>query len=237
VEGGAGVDERVRAYILNVEQVLEHLKTAKLEEKYAKPVELARSYLSDAKYYYERGDYFTALACIAYAEGLLDSLNHMGVVSVNWKPLSSLLKRPRVLVAGAFEILHPGHIYLFRKAWELGEVYVVVARDKNFEKFKKRKPVVPEEQRRVVVESVKYVSRAVLGDEEDLFKPLLEIKPDIVLLGPDQWIEPEELERELAKRGLTGVRVLKLRNRVEGDLYSSSKIVEKMNQLTGSAHL
>jgi len=226
-----GVGERVRAYILNVEQALEALRGVTLDEKHAKLLELARSYLSDAKYYFERGDYFTALACIAYAEGLIDSLNHMGVVSINWKPLSSLLKRPRVLVAGAFEILHPGHIYLLKRAWELGEVYVVVARDKNFEKFKKRKPVVPEEQRRSVVESIKYVSRAVLGDEEDLFKPILEIKPDIVLLGPDQWIEPQQLREELAKRGLTNITVYKLNSRVGGELYSASKILEKLNSL------
>ncbi len=223
--------EKIKAYILNVEQALEKIDALKLENPYKRLIDITRSYLHDAKYYFEKKDYFTALACIAYAEGLIDSLNHMGIIRIEWKPLSSLLKRPRVVVAGGFEIIHPGHIYLFKKAWEYGEVYVIVARDKNFEKFKKRKPVIPEEQRRYVVENIKYVSKAVLGDEEDLYKPLLAIKPDIVVLGPDQWIEPEDLKRELEKRGLSDVKVYKLRERINGELYSVSKIIEKIKKM------
>lgn len=223
--------DKIKAYILNVEQVLDKINVSNLEERYRKLIDIVRSYLYDAKYYYEKKDYFTALACIAYAEGLIDSLNHTGIIEFKWKSLSSLLKRPRVIVTGGFEIIHPGHIYLFKKAWELGEVYVIVARDNNFEKFKKRKPVIPETQRREVVEGIKYVSKAILGDEKDLYKPILEIKPDIILLGPDQWIEPDSLKKELEKRGLVNVKVLKLRERIDGELYSVSKIIEKIKKM------
>ena len=223
--------DRVKAYILNVEKALNQIRVEELDEKSRRIVELTRSYLSDAKYYLEKNDWFTALACIAYAEGLIDSLNHMGLIRIEWEPLSKLLKRPRVVVAGAFEIIHPGHIYLLKRAWELGEVHVIIARDTNFEKFKKRKPVIPETQRRAVVESIRYVSRAILGDEKDYLKPLMEIKPDIVLLGPDQWIDPEKLEDELRRRGLSNVRVLKLEKRLDGGLYSVSRIIEKIKEL------
>jgi len=137
------------------------------------------------------------------------------------------LKRPKVLVGGSFEILHPGHLYFLEKAWELGEVYVVVSRDKNFIKFKKRKPVVPENQRKIMVENVKFVSKSILGDEEDFIKPIEYLKPDIILLGPDQWIEPSELESKLRERGLN-IKVLKIESRVEGELYSSSSIINRI---------
>ncbi|MET1160487.1 MAG: DUF357 domain-containing protein [Thermoprotei archaeon] len=227
------ISERVKAYITSVEKALELIKPDELDTSAHKVYELARSYLSDSKYYYEKGDYETALACIAYAEGLLDALNHMGIVHIDWKPYTAYLKRPRVLVAGAFEIIHPGHLYLFKKAWELGEVYVIVARDKNFEKFKKRKPAVPEEQRRTVVESIKYVTKAVLGDEKDIYRPIVELKPDIILLGPDQGINEDKLINELSKRGLNNVKVLRLKQRIGN--YSVSRIIEKIIELSKSS--
>ncbi len=214
--------ERIKAYILNVEQFLEEARREALPPEAAEIVELAKSYLSDSRYYFERGDYFTSLACIAYAEGLLDALRLQGLVkSASWKPLSRLYKRPRVLVAGSFEFLHPGHVELLKYAWSLGEVCVVVSRDKNFEKFKGRKPALSEGDRLRVVESLKYVSRARLGDLADFLKPIEEEKPDIVLLGPDQWITPEELKAMLEKRGLHSVKVTRLPSRI-GPWSSSS---------------
>ncbi len=220
--------ERVKAYIENVEQALQQVGSQGLQPVQEYIVELAREYTSDAKYYLEKNDCFTSLACIAYAEGLLDSLRHQGAVSFNWRPLTELLGRPRVLVAGSFELLHPGHIHLLRRAWELGRVYVVVSRDSNFERFKGRRPVVGEKDRLTVVENVRYVSKAVLGDEEDFLKPLEELKPDIVLLGPDQWISPGELKKLLEERGLSRVRVEKLESRI-GE-WSSSGIIEKVKR-------
>lgn len=222
----------MKAYILNVENALNNIDTSILPDEARRLVEIARSYLSDSKYYLEKGDYFTALACIAYAEGLIDSLNHMGIIKIGWKPLTTLLKRPKILVAGSFEIIHPGHIYLLRKAWEKGEVYVIVSRDKNFARFKGREPAVPEDQRRAVVESIKYVSKAVLGDQEDFLKPVLDIKPDMILLGPDQSFEPNVLEKMLAERGLS-VRVEKLEKRLDDGLYSVTGIVKRILEIHG----
>lgn len=219
--------DRVKAYIDNVEQVLQQATAIReLDPRHQYIIELARGYTSDAKYYLEKNDCFTSLACIAYAEGLLDSLRYQGVISFNWKPLSELLKRPRVLVAGSFEFLHPGHIYLLKRAWELGEVYVVVSRNRNFTRFKGREPVMDEKDRLMIVENVKYVSKAVMGDEEDFLKPIVELKPDIVLLGPDQWIQPDELKSLLEKKGLSDVRVEKLESRI-GE-WSSSRIIERI---------
>ncbi|MEM1555526.1 MAG: DUF357 domain-containing protein, partial [Desulfurococcaceae archaeon] len=65
------------------------------------------------------------------------------------------------------------------------------------------------------------------GDEEDFIKPIEYLKPDIILLGPDQWIEPSELESKLRERGLN-IKVLKIESRVEGELYSSSSIINRI---------
>ncbi len=224
--------ERVRRYILNLRLVLDELRRrSDLPPGWGRVVDMAERYTGDAEYYLGRGDVFTALACAAYAEGLVDALRHAGVIDIEWRSLSELGARPRVLVAGSFEILHPGHIYLFREAWRLGSVHVVVARDSSIERFKGRKPVVPEEQRLRVVESVRYVSRAVLGDPVDYLKPVLDIRPDIILLGPDQWPDEERLRGELEERGLGGVEVVRLPERIDGGVYSTSGIIERVCRL------
>lgn len=215
--------QRVQAYIDNVEQALQQLAGKRLEKPYAKLVELAKLYVDDARYYLERGDTFTALACVAYAEGLIDALRWLGVVDFEWKALSKLLSRPKVVVAGSFELLHPGHIELLRRAWELGRVHVIVARDASVERFKGRPPLVPEKQRLQVISAVKYVSKAVLGSERDVVEPLKALKPDIILLGPDQWVDETWLEKRLEEEGVSA-KIVRLEKRVECEYCSTTRI-------------
>ena len=47
----------------------------------------------------------------------------------------------RVLIFGAFDILHPGHFYLIRVAKGRGVVAVCLARDETIEKVKGRPPL------------------------------------------------------------------------------------------------
>ncbi len=213
---------RIEAYIVNVELAVERLR-GRLQPPYDRLVKLAEAYASDARYYLESGDTYTALACIAYAEGLIDALRHLGVAEIDWEPLSKLLSRPKVLVAGTFDLLHPGHVHLLREAWKRGRVHVIVARDSTVEKLKGRKPVVPEEQRLEVVRSVRYVTRARLGDTQDILKPVVEEKPDVILLGPDQWPDEEKLAAMLEERGVKA-RIERLERRLECPLCSSTRI-------------
>ncbi|MEM4718034.1 MAG: DUF357 domain-containing protein [Desulfurococcaceae archaeon] len=223
------IRSKIKAYIDNVENFIERLKDLQFDQETKMIVELAKSYLSDSKYYYDNGDFFTSLACIAYAEGLLDSLRFSRKVqNIDWSSLSKLIKRPRVVVTGSFEFLHPGHIYLLKEAWKMGEVYVIVSRDVNFEKFKGRKPVLRDVDRLTIIESIKYVSKALLGDELDYLKPILDLNTDIVLLGPDQWIDTDTLKNMLKERGLSNVKVLKLEKRI-GE-WSSSNIYNDLRR-------
>lgn len=112
----------------------------------------------------------------------------------------------KVLTAGTFDIIHPGHIALLieakRIAGDEGELVVIIARDSNILKFKGRKPILKEDERLFVVKNLKPVDKAVLGDEKDILRPIVEEKPDIIVLGYDQWAEEEWLREELRKRGI-----------------------------------
>ena len=221
---------RVEAYIANVELALEKLGHRKLEGKPAKLLELARLYLDDAKYYLETGDEETALADIAYAEGLIDALRWLGYAEFDWEPLSRLLERPRVLVAGTFDLLHPGHVALLREAWRHGRVYAVVARDENVKRFKGREPVVPEKQRLEMVKAIRYVHQAILGSEKDVLEPLEKIRPNIVLLGPDQWAQEDWLRERLEERGISA-KILRLEEKYYCELCSSTEIACRVLQV------
>ncbi len=131
------------------------------------------------------------------------------------------------MATGVFDILHPGHVMFLREAKKMGdELVVVVARDSTAERMKHR-PIMHEEARRFMVESLKPVDRAVLGHEDDMYRVVEEIKPDVIVLGYDQKFSEEEIERECRKRGLK-TRVVRLHRYGEGDINGTRKIIYKI---------
>jgi FAD synthetase len=136
----------------------------------------------------------------------------------------------KVLIAGTFDLIHLGHIYLINEAAKLGDVYVIVATDKNRELYSGEAPIVPEEQRLRVIKSIKNVKDAKLGrHDNDTLKTVEEIKPDIVLLGPNQKYSIETIKKGLIDIGLNKVEVKRLETYFERyELHSSSLIKQKI---------
>ena len=90
----------------------------------------------------------------------------------------------------------------------LGDVYVIVATDKNRERFSGKLPIIPEEQRLEVIKNLKNVKEAKLGRKDK--KTLLivsEIKPDIILLGPNQKFDINTLRKDLKEINLNNIEV------------------------------
>ncbi len=131
----------------------------------------------------------------------------------------------RVMVAGTFEILHHGHLALFRKAAKLGDLFVVVSRDANAEKAKRRRIIVPEKRRLEVVSCVRYVKQAVLGGKGSILEGVRKVMPNIIYLGPDQ-MPPAKLKKVLAYAGLRRIRVLQLGRRISG--WKAGKLLRKI---------
>ena len=92
-----------------------------------------------------------------------------------------------VLAGGDFDIINPGHINTLNAAKKLGNVLVVVvATDKTALKMKKRKPLHSAQLRQELVSSLSMVDLCIIGDEEDIFKTVDLVKPQIIALGYDQ---------------------------------------------------
>jgi hypothetical protein len=67
-------EERAEKDIEKLEQMLGRLKGMGLGEKYPKVLEYIENYASDAKHFYDKGDYFTAFGAANYAYGFADAL-------------------------------------------------------------------------------------------------------------------------------------------------------------------
>jgi len=141
-------------------------------------------------------------------------------------------KRRVVLASGAFDLLHYGHVHYLTHAKKAGgenaKLVVVIARDKTIEKFKGHRPVIPEDERRALVESLKVVDEAILGYEDmDMLRIIEEVKPDVIALGYDEDRIERELRRLIAERNLN-IKVVRV-SKFEGKgMISSSKIKEKI---------
>lgn len=133
----------------------------------------------------------------------------------------------RVMATGVFDLLHPGHIHYLSEAKKLGdELVVVVARDSTAERLKHR-PIVREHERLEMVQALKPVDRAVLGNEGNIYDILSDLKPDVIALGYDQAHDEARIAEECRRRGLGGTKVVRL-PRFVGDLDGTRKIVAKV---------
>ncbi len=141
-------------------------------------------------------------------------------------------KRRVVLASGTFDLLHLGHVRFLEEAKKAGgkdaELVVIVARDSTVKARKGKKPVMPEDQRRALVESLKVVDEAILGLEDfSIGKVIEKIKPDVIAVGHDQ----DGIEREVQKaieQEKFGVKVVKIGRFGKRELDSSSKIMRKI---------
>lgn len=134
----------------------------------------------------------------------------------------------RVLATGTFDILHVGHIYYLKEARALGtELFVILARDSMIQH--KPKPIISENSRLLMINSLKVVKKAVLGSEVDIFEPLKEINPDIIALGYDQKFNVEQLDIDLKKKGFD-IKIVRIGKLDMDYLCSSGKIVKKIIQ-------
>jgi len=138
----------------------------------------------------------------------------------------------KIMIAGTFDIIHPGHLFLINEAAKLGDVYVIVATDKNRERYTGEPPIVPEEQRLEVVRGLKNVKDARLGRRDNnTLKTVEEINPDMILLGPDQRYDINELKEGLKQLKLDHIEVRRLKEYYDKfELNSSRKIKEKISK-------
>ena len=133
-----------------------------------------------------------------------------------------------VLAGGVFDIIHPGHIHTLNSAKELGDVLVVVvATDNTAVKMKKRQPLHSQDQRKELVESLTMVDLCLIGQEDDIFKTVNRVRPQIIALGYDQ-VHQEKFITEGCKKIDLDAEVARLQSPIPDS--SSSKIEKEYGE-------
>ena len=87
-----------------------------------------------------------------------------------------------------FDLLHAGHIKMLQDARNQCDYLIVgLQSDPTIDRpDTKNKPIQSLEERQIQLEAVKYVDEVFTYDtEEDLYKKLLDINPDVRILGSD----------------------------------------------------
>lgn len=119
----------------------------------------------------------------------------------------------RIMLFGTFDILHKGHLNMFKQARALAKnpyLIVSIARDVNVKKIKGKKPSNSEKKRLKVIGKSALVNKAVLGGLKNHIPHILKEKPQIIALGFDQRAYVANLKKELKNNGLE-IKVIRLK--------------------------
>tara|TARA_B110000444_G_scaffold96187_1_gene91132 strand:- start:31655 stop:32104 length:450 start_codon:yes stop_codon:yes gene_type:complete len=142
----------------------------------------------------------------------------------------------RVMAVGVFDLLHAGHLHYLEQAKSLGDNLTVVVAHDDTVRVRKHEPVTGQDLRRRMVEGLKPVDQAIVGNppEVPIFDILPDVKPDIIALGYDQEHAEDRIRSKLEQLGYGHIQVL----RVEGlsdDLDGTRKIIARILQLSSQS--
>ena len=125
-----------------------------------------------------------------------------------------------VFVNGTFDVLHRGHVELFKYAKSKGDILIAaIDSDERVSSMKgPSRPVNNEKERKYMLENLKPVDQVFVFDtSEELEKLVSVVKPAIMVVGSD-WKGKKVIGSQHAGS-------LKFFDRIEG--YSSTEIIER----------
>ena len=139
----------------------------------------------------------------------------------------------KVMAVGVFDLLHAGHLHYLEQAKSLGNHLTVVVAHDDTVRIRKHEPVTNHDLRRRMVEGLKPVDEAIVGNSPDvsIFEILPIVNPDVIALGYDQEHAEDSIKQKLIQLGYENIKV----TRGEGltdDLDGTRKIIARILQLS-----
>lgn len=93
----------------------------------------------------------------------------------------------KVITYGTYDLLHVGHINLLRRAKALGDYLVVALSTDEFNQLKDKKAYYPYEDRKVILEAIKYVDEVIPENTwEQKIEDVKNNQIDVFVMG-DDW--------------------------------------------------
>lgn len=128
---------------------------------------------------------------------------------------------------GVYDMFHIGHLNILKKAKEQCDYLIVgVTTDELCFSRKNKYPIINQDERLEIIDSIKYVDRAVFQTDMDKLKAVKKYNVNKVFVGSDWKGTPSwnEYEKEFAKLGCTVVYL----DHTDG--ISSTILREKLNE-------
>jgi len=102
-----------------------------------------------------------------------------------------------VFTNGCFDLLHSGHVYLFREARKLGDALIVAVNDDaSVQKIKgPRRPIFPLRERLEILEAIQSIDYLIPFSQETPREIISSLLPDVLVKGGD-WNMDEVVGRE-----------------------------------------
>lgn len=99
-----------------------------------------------------------------------------------------------VLIQGAFDILNSGHVRAFRYAKSKGDYLIVAINTPELiQDYKKRKPILPYKDKKLIIESIKYVDMVVPARNFSPIDLLQKYNVDVYMIAPE-WLYSKKKE-------------------------------------------
>lgn len=106
---------------------------------------------------------------------------------------------------GVFDMFHVGHLNILRRAKEQCDYLIVgVSTDELVKNYKNKTPIIPFEERKVILEAIKYVDKVVPQENRDKYSAYEKYKFNVMFVG-DDWKGNslfEEVERRFKDVGV-----------------------------------
>lgn len=113
--------------------------------------------------------------------------------------------------AGVYDMFHVGHLNVIKKAKENCDYLIVaISTDELVQKYKNKTPIIPYNERKKIVDSIKYVDEVVSQETRDKIEAFEKYKFDVMFVG-DDWKGSdvfETVDRYMKEKGAIGVRYL-----------------------------
>lgn len=127
-----------------------------------------------------------------------------------------------VFTNGCFDILHAGHVDYLTKSKALGDVLIIgINSDSSIKRIKgELRPIISEQERAILVASLKAVDYVTLFDEDTPGELIDELIPDVLVKGAD-WSLDKIVGRDVVETNGGAVKTIEF---VSGQ--STSKIIQ-----------
>ena len=143
------------------------------------------------------------------------------------RKISKKNNKKLVVTNGCFDILHPGHIKIFKSSKNMGDkLLVLVNSDKSIKLNKgKKRPIIKLNDRIQILSSIQYIDYLVVFNNKTPEKIISKIKPDVLTKGS-----------EYKKTDIAGYNTI---NKLNGKIilikmfkkYSTTNIIKKIKNL------